>query len=154
MLLEHTEDYAVVASNSRAVMQHEPLTWGVLGSRFIRLESRSELAKMSDDVLREWTASLTPQEREEFSSALFDMFTQGGKLRSLEEVQQKDLLRRLAADGKQKGIVSEVLRRLIADVKEEMLHTAEEGLKETAETLKETAENLYQAGQKALGKRK
>ena len=154
MLLEHTEDYAVVASNRRAVMQQEPLTWGVLGSRFIRLESRSELAKMSDDVLREWTASLTPQEREEFSTALFDMFTQGGKLRSLEEVQQKDLLRRLAADGKQKGIVSEVLRRLIADVKEEMLHTAEEGLKETAETLKETAENLYQAGQKALGKRK
>ena len=154
MLLEHTEDYAVVASSSRAVMQHEPLTWGVLGSRFIRLESRSEMAKMSDDVLREWTASLSLQEREEFSSALFDMFTQGGKLRSLEEVQQKDLLRRLAADGKQKGIVSEVLRRLIADVKEEMLHTAEEGLKETAETLKETAENLYQAGQKALGKRK
>ena len=59
-----------------------------------------------------------------------------------------------SAVARQKGIVSEVLRRLIADVKEEMLHTAEEGLKETAETLKETAENLYQAGQKALGKRK
>lgn len=104
---------------------------------------------------------MTREEREEFSAALFDMFTQGGKLRSLEEVKQKDLLRRLAADEKQKGIVSEVMRRLMTDVKDEFLRSAEEGLKGTAETLKETAEtlketagNLYQAGQKALEKRK
>lgn len=154
VLLEHTEDYTVVASSSRAIMQHEPLTWGVLGRRFIRRDDRSELGKLSDDVLREWIASLSQQEREEFSAALFDMFTQGGKLRSLEEVRQKDLLRRLAADEKQKGIVSEVMRRLLSDMKDEMLRTAGEGLKETAETLKETAGNLYQAGQKALEKRK
>ena len=161
VLLEHTEDYAVVASSSRAVMQHEPLTWGVQGRQFIRREERSELGKASDDVLRQWIASMTREEREEFSAALFDMFTQGGKLRSLEEVKQKDLLRRLAADEKQKGIVSEVMRRLMTDVKDEFLRSAEEGLKGTAETLKETAEtlketagNLYQAGQKALEKRK
>ena len=45
-------------------------------------------------------------------------------------------------------------RRLMADVKDELLRTAEAGLKETAETLKETAGNLYQAGQKALERRK
>ena len=154
VLLEHTEDYAVVASSSRAVMQHEPLTWGVQGRQFIRREERSELGKASDDVLRQWIASMTREEREEFSAALFDMFTQGGKLRSLEEVKQKDLLRRLAADEKQKGIVSEVMRRLMTDVKDEFLRSAEEGLKGTAETLKETAGSLYQAGQKALEKRK
>ncbi len=154
VLLEHTEDYTVVASSSRAIMQHEPLTWGVLGSRFIRQEARSEFGKASDDVVREWLASLSPQEREEFSNALFDMFTQGGTVQSLEDVRQSELLRRLAADEKQKGIVSEALRRLMADVKDELLRTAEAGLKETAETLKETAGNLYQAGQKALERRK
>ena len=154
VLLEHTEDYTVVASSSRAVMQHEPLTWGVLGSRFIRQEARSEFGKASDDVVREWLASLSPQERKEFSNALFDMFTQGGTVQSLEDVRQSELLRRLAADEKQKGIVSEALRRLMADVKDELLRTAEAGLKETAETLKETAGNLYQAGQKALERRK
>jgi len=46
------------------------------------------------------------------------------------------------------------MRRLMSDVKDEFLRTAEEGLKETAETLKETAGNLYQAGQKVLEKRK
>lgn len=151
MLLEHTEDYAVVASNGRSLMQHEPLTWCVLGTDFVRLEQRSELGRLSDDVLREWIASLSPQEREEFSEALFDMFTQGGKLRSLEEVRQRDLLRRLAADEKQNGIVSDVLRRLMNDLKEEFLRTAEEGLKETAETLKET---VHHVSQKALEKRK
>ena len=154
VLLEHTEDYTVIASNSHAVMQHEPLTWGVLGSRFIRQEARSEFGKASDDVVREWLASLSPQERKEFSNALFDMFTQGGTVQSLEDVRQSELLRRLAADEKQRGIVSEALRRLMADVKDELLRTAEAGLKETAETLKETAGNLYQAGQKALERRK
>lgn len=154
VLLEHTEDYTVVASSSRAIMQHEPLTWGVLGSRFIRQEARSEFGKASDDVVREWLASLSPQERKEFSNALFDMFTQGGTVQSLEDVRQSELLKRLAADEKQKGIVSEALRRLMADVKDELLRTAEAGLKETAETLKETAGNLYQAGQKALERRK
>lgn len=154
VLLEHTEDYTIVASSSRAIMQHEPLTWGVLGSRFIRQEARSEFGKASDDVVREWLASLSPQERKEFSNALFDMFTQGGTVQSLEDVRQSELLRRLAADEKQRGIVSEALRRLMADVKDELLRTAEAGLKETAETLKETAGNLYQAGQKALERRK
>ena len=154
VLLEHTEDYTVVASSSRAIMQHEPLTWGVLGSRFIRQEARSEFGKASDDVVREWLASLSPQEREKFSNALFDMFTQGGTVQSLEDVRQSELLRRLAADEKQRGIVSKALRRLMADVKDELLRTAEAGLKETAETLKETAGNLYQAGQKALERRK
>ena len=154
VLLEHTEDYTVVASSSRAIMQHEPLTWGVLGSRFIRQEARSEFGKASDDVVREWLASLSPQERKEFSNALFDMFTQGGTVQSLEDVRQSELLKRLAADEKQRGIVSEALRRLMADVKDELLRTAEAGLKETAETLKETAGNLYQAGQKALERRK
>lgn len=148
ILLEHTEDYTVVASSSRrAVMQHEPLTWSVLGSRFVRLERRSELGQLSDDVLGEWIASLSAQEREEFSEALFDIFTQGGKLRSLEEVRQWDVLRRLAADEKQKGIISEVLHRLMADVRENLRRTAEE-------ELKETAESLYQAGQKALERRR
>ena len=50
--------------------------------------------------------------------------------------------------------MSEIVRRLMSDVKDEFLRSAEEGLKETAETLKETAGNLYQAGQKALERRK
>ncbi len=154
VLLEHTEDYTVIASNSHAVMQHEPLTWGVEGRQFLRREARSELGKASDDVLREWIASMSREEREEFSTALFDMLTQGGKLRSLEEVKQKDLLRCLAADEKNKGIVSEILRRLMADVKDEVLRTAGEGLKDTAETLKETAKETAETLQKAWEKRK
>ena len=154
VLLEHTEDYTVVASSSRAIMQHEPLTWTVQGRQFVRCPERSELGKASDDVLRQWIASMSRQEREEFSESLYDMLTQGGKLRSLEEVRQKDILRLLAADEKNKGIVSEVLRRLVTDVRDEVLRSAEAGLKGTAETLKETAGSLYQAGQKALEKRK
>lgn len=158
VLLEPTEKYTVVASISHAVMQHEPLTWCVEGNHFIYLPQRSELGKLSDDVLREWLSSLSQQEREEFSEALFDIFTQGGKLRSLEELRQnggdKELLRRLAADEKHKGIVSEALHRLMTAVKDEVLRTAGTGLKETAVTLKETAGSLYQAGQKALEKHK
>ena len=94
---------------------------------------------------------MSRQEREEFSESLYDMLTQGGKLRSLEEVRQKDILRLLAADEKNKGIVSEVLRRLVTDVRDEVLRSAEAGLKGTAETLKETAGRRWRSGSKEDG---
>ncbi len=37
VLLEHAEDYEVVDSTARSIMQHEPLSWCVEGPRFVHL---------------------------------------------------------------------------------------------------------------------
>ena len=48
ILLEHAEDYAVIDSSNRSIMQHEPMSWNVEGPRFVHLGQRSPMGKVSD----------------------------------------------------------------------------------------------------------
>ena len=69
VLLVHAEDYDVIDSTSHAAMQHEALSWQVMGNRFVHLGQRSQLGQMSDDVLREWLDSVSQEDREAFCDA-------------------------------------------------------------------------------------
>lgn len=139
ILLEHAEDYAVIDSSNRSIMQHEPMSWNVEGPRFVHLGQRSPMGKVSDDLLRQWIGSMTPQEREQFTDALFDILSMSGKTRTLEDLRAGGLAKMAAllkqyngADEKDKKIITEIFRRLASDVKGEMKKAAGEGLK-TAE---------------------
>ena len=144
VLLEHAEDYAVIDSSNRAIMQHEPMSWSVLGSRFVHLGERSQLGKLSDGVMREWVGSMTPEEREEFCNALFEILSQGGKMRTLDDLRsggfaaQAALLRSyIGADEKKKQIITELMRRLAIDVKDELMKAAGGGLRAATKALSE-----------------
>ena len=120
-------------------MQHEPMSWSVLGPRFVHLGQRSQMGKLSDDVLRQWIGSMTPQEREQFSDALFDVLSLSGKARTLDDLRTGGLAGGAAllkqysgADEQDKKIIAEIFRRLAVDVKEELKKAAGQGLK-TAE---------------------
>ena len=139
VLLEHAEDYAVIDSSNRSIMQHEPMSWSVLGPRFVHLGQRSQMGKLSDDVLRQWIGSMTPQEREQFSDALFDVLSLSGKARTLDDLRAGGLAGGAAllkqysgADEQDRKIIAEIFRRLGVDVKEELKKAAGQGLK-TAE---------------------
>ena len=139
VLLEHAEDYAVIDSTNRSIMQHEPMSWSVLGPRFVHLGQRSQMGKLSDDVLRQWIGSMTPQEREQFSDALFDVLSLSGKARTLDDLRAGGLAGGAAllkqysgADEQDKKIIAEIFRRLAVDVKTELKKAAGQGLK-TAE---------------------
>ena len=145
VLLEHGEDYAVIDSTNRSIMQHEPLSWSVLGRMFVHLGQRSQMGKLSDDVLREWIGSMTPQEREQFTDALFDVLSLSGKARTLDDLRSGGLaggaalLKQYAgADEEKKKIISEIFRRLAVDVKDELTKAAGEGL----ETVKNALTSL------------
>ena len=142
VLLEHAEDYAVIDSSNRSIMQHEPLSWNVLGSRFIHLGERSQMGKLSDDVLRQWIGSMTPQEREQFSDALFDVLRLSGKARTLDDLRAGGLAGGAAllkqyngANEEDKKIISEIFRRLAVDVKAEMKKAAGQSLKTAEKSL-------------------
>lgn len=139
VLLDHAEDYAVIDSSNHSVMQHEPMSWSVLGPRFVHLGQRSQMGKLSDDVLRQWIGSMTPQEREQFSDALFDVLSLSGKARTLDDLRAGGLAGGAAllkqysgADEQDRKIIAEIFRRLAVDVKEELKKAAGQGLK-TAE---------------------
>ena len=149
MLLEHGEDYTVVASTARSVMQHEPMSWLVVGTGFVHLGERSQLGRVTDEVLKEWLDSMTRQERQEFCDAFFDILSMGGKTKSLDEVQEMGISGAIAllkeymgADERKKKIISEIFKRLAADVKEEVTAGAYEGLQSANRKLKGVGQKL------------
>ena len=142
VLLEHAEDYAVIDSSNRSIMQHEPMSWNVEGPRFVHLGQRSQMGKLSDDVLRQWIGSMTPQEREQFSDALFDVLSLSGKARTLDDLRAGGLaggaalLKQYSGAGEEeKKIIAEIFRRLAVDVKSELKKAAGEGLKTAEKSL-------------------
>lgn len=142
VLLEHAEDYAVIDSSNRSIMQHEPMSWNAEGPRFVHLGQRSQMGKLSDDVLRQWIGSMTPQEREQFSDALFEVLSLSGKARTLDDLRAGGLaggaalLKQYSGAGeKEKKIISEIFRRLAVDVKAELKKAAGESLKTAEKSL-------------------
>ena len=137
VLLEHCEDYTVIASTARSIMQHEALSWCTERNRFIHLEERSAMGRRSDDVLRDWIGSMTPQERKDFTDAFFEILSMGGKARTLDDVQEMGLSGAVAlvkeyagADEKTRRILAEIFKRLAVDIGEEVATSAQDGLKQ------------------------
>ena len=79
MLFEQQEDYAVVDSSVAGVSQHDPFSWVVEGSDFVRLEELGRGAGFVDGTLNEWISSMTHEEREGFVDTLFSVFSAGGE---------------------------------------------------------------------------
>ena len=75
MLLEHEERYTVVKSTSTGLMQHNGLTWAVMGGKFIHLDAIDDSSKLLDSSLKEWLAGLEKSEREDFVDKLYEAAT-------------------------------------------------------------------------------
>ena len=78
MLLEHDKNYTVVDSNELGLMQHNGLTWQVLGCNFITLPNIQDAAKESSIAIRKWMLSISPEKRKEFADALYYILTSSG----------------------------------------------------------------------------
>ena len=72
MLLEHEERYTVVKSSSSGLMQHNGLTWSVMGGSFIHLDDVDYESRLIDTSLKQWLSQIEPKERERFVDELFD----------------------------------------------------------------------------------
>lgn len=79
MLFEQQEDYSVVASTATGPLQHDPFSWVVEGTDFVREEGLGRGALFVDEGLNEWITSMTPVEREGFVETLFSVLDAGGK---------------------------------------------------------------------------
>ena len=149
MLLEHTEDYVIIDSTTVSVLQHEPLSWNALGNRFIYLGQRGGAAQLGDHVIREWLASLTREERQEFVETLHQLLSAGGKIKTLEDLHTGGLGSGIAlikeyagADESKKKMLSDLMGRLAVDVKEELRRTAGEKLKKAGEDFRQALDKL------------
>lgn len=72
MLLEHEESYTVVKSRLSGILQHNGMSWEVMGKSFIRLDDISEYSKLIDREIKDWLKEMSVEERESVVDALYD----------------------------------------------------------------------------------
>jgi len=78
MLLEHKEAYEVVKSSQNGFLQHDGLSWEVMGRTFVKEPSISKASKSVNKTMRAWLKKLTLGERENFVHVLFFVLKETG----------------------------------------------------------------------------
>ena len=56
-------DPAIIASSNKGVMQHDGLSWEVLGPSFVRCGELNIVAKIFDDAMSSWLSELGPEQK-------------------------------------------------------------------------------------------
>ena len=75
ILLEHEENYIVVKSRQKGALQHDGLTWEVMGASFVHLETVSQECKRFDRDLNGWIQIMSLEQREQFTEALYQLLS-------------------------------------------------------------------------------
>lgn len=73
MLLEHEEDYQVVKSSQNGFMQHDAISWEVLGDGFIELPAVKQSSRRLAAGVKEWMSGLSPEELEQFVERVYEV---------------------------------------------------------------------------------
>ena len=85
LLLEHEKNVQVVHSTYEGIMQHDGFSWEVKGTRFVHLDDFSREGKLLDETIDAWADALSPQQRESFADAFYEVLTATGA-RTLSEL--------------------------------------------------------------------
>lgn len=78
VLLEHSRQYTIVASDAVGMMQHDAMSWQVLGGAFVYVQQRTRSSEFLDQTLSGWLAALTPEQRGRFVDTLFTVLDSTG----------------------------------------------------------------------------
>jgi len=85
MLLEKVGEQKVVKSNNKGLLQHDAVSWEVLGPRFVTVNGISETSRMVNDILKNWLRDTTNEERATFVDTLYKILD-ASQARSLDDL--------------------------------------------------------------------
>lgn len=71
MLLERVGEHVVVKSSGKGLLQHDAMSWEVLGPRFVTVESISDTSRVVNDILKNWLREISVEERANFVDVLY-----------------------------------------------------------------------------------
>ncbi len=115
MLLEHDENYTVVSSRQTGLLQHDGMTWNVSGGSFVHLQTISEESKRTDRTLNRWINEMSPEQREQFSEAIYRLFSAGNTLTLTEWVNLKKHPPTRNLDPQVRKTISKMLTTLLSE---------------------------------------
>ena len=85
MLLERSGDYTVVKSSQKWLYQHDAMSWEVMGTHFVTLETISPASETFRDIVQGWLKGLSKEERERFVDTLYGIL-ETTQAKSLEDL--------------------------------------------------------------------
>lgn len=115
VLLEHDKGYTVVKSRQAGVLQHNGLTWEVEGNSFVHLDRVSGEGARNDKNLGEWIRGMTPEQREQFSEAIYRILSADNALTLTQLASPKNrwILESLKLDPELRKTILRTLRDLL-----------------------------------------
>ncbi|MBQ7944203.1 MAG: DUF2974 domain-containing protein [Lachnospiraceae bacterium] len=84
MLLGHEEQYDVVVSSQKGILQHDAATWEVQRNDFIYLDSVSDSSVRLDKALKKWLSAQDEEQRRLFVEQVFALLEATGAKTTLE----------------------------------------------------------------------
>lgn len=75
LLLGHKEEYTVVESRQFGIMQHDAMTWSVLGREFVYVDKVTNNSEIFDHTVKDWIGGMEPEEAEKFISTIYDILS-------------------------------------------------------------------------------
>lgn len=85
MLLEHAGEQKVVKSNNKGLLQHDAISWEVLGPKFVTVRSISDTSRMVNDILKNWLNEISNEERATFVDTLYKIL-EASQARSIDDL--------------------------------------------------------------------
>lgn len=140
-LLGHEEKYTVIKSTQMGVMQHDLYTWQLQGKEFEYLEQVTNGSQIIDRTIKDWLQEVSPEEREQIISILFQILdtTQATTLAELKEQWFKNMKIVIksyqAIDEESKKIMTKTLEKLITIGKNNLFNNIPKRKKENIRKL-------------------
>lgn len=78
VMLEQSPHYQIIKSSQAGILQHDPLSWEVMGPRFVYLDKRSRFGEQSDENLKKLVYSMSDEQRAQFADTLFSIIDSTG----------------------------------------------------------------------------
>lgn len=135
MLLEHRVEPIVIQSCTKGVMQHDGLSWEVLGASFVHCEEISNFAVGMNESISGWLAQIKDEQREQIIDDLFSVLeaTQATTLTELQDGGIKNIrtikkeIDEMNSDSKE--ALQELLREMMQNIPQMMGIAERFGLK-------------------------
>lgn len=119
LLFNEVDNCKIIDSFENGVFQHDPFSWKVLGSKFVCLDERPDLAKKADSAIGSWIDSLDDNERRAITDFIFSILESTGaktvsELRN-SKVQMLELVKKaiFSSDRKSKDMIMELIKIII-----------------------------------------
>lgn len=78
ILLSDPKDRKVIRSNASGIQQHNPYTWEVLGTQFVKANKQSGTSVFMDEATDRWLRSLSIEERRNLVNSVFESIEASG----------------------------------------------------------------------------